>query len=344
MEAALYAPGLGYYAAGASKFGAEGDFVTAPEISPLFGQTLAMQIAQVLAQTGGEVLELGAGTGRLAAQVLDRLAALDRSPARYLILEPSADLQQRQRAMLARHGPQVQWLDRLPDGFTGAIVGNEVLDAVPVDIVVRHHDQFMLRGVSLDADSASLRWQDRPLASGPLLTAAQARYPQCANLVSEINLASEALVRSLGAMLSRGLLLFLDYGYPAAEYYHAQRDRGTLMCHYRQHAHDDPFYLPGLQDITAHVDFSAIAEAGIDAGLDLAGYTSQAQFLMNAGILELLAATPPEDAAAYLPLSNAVQRLLSPAEMGELVKAIAFTRGVEEDLAGFARGDRRHRL
>jgi len=345
MEAALYAPGLGYYAAGAMKFGAAGDFVTAPEMTPLFGRTLAHAIAPVLAETGGEVLELGAGSGRLAADVLGELERTNALPARYCILEVSADLRQRQQETIAREQPQlaerVQWLDALPEHFSGVILGNEVLDALPVELVHWTEAGPKVRGVALDGEI--FVWQDHPIADAALRARAETlNLPP--GYVSEINLAAEALIASLAQSLDRGLILMVDYGFSASEYYHPQRHMGTLRAHYRHHALDDPFYLPGLCDLTAHVDFSAVVQAGIAAGLELSGYTSQASFLLNSGLTELLMQTPPTDAAAYLPQANAVQRLVSPAEMGELFKVIGFGTGGIAPLAGFARGDRRHSL
>ncbi|MBU1265371.1 MAG: SAM-dependent methyltransferase [Gammaproteobacteria bacterium] len=345
MEAALYAPGLGYYAAGAMKFGAAGDFVTAPEMTPLFGRTLAHAIAPVLAETDGEVLELGAGSGRLAVDVLGELARLDALPARYCILEVSADLRARQQDTLTRELPQlaerVHWLDALPAHFSGVILGNEVLDALPVALVHWTNEAPLSRGVIVEGDAFA--WQDRRI-DDPQLRARADALSLAPGYLSEINLAADALTASLAQLMDRGLILMIDYGFPANEYYHPQRHMGTLRAHYRHHALDDPFYLPGLCDLTAHVDFSAVARAGLAAGLALAGYTSQASFLLNSGLTELLLQTPPSDAAAYLPQANAVQRLVSPAEMGELFKVIGFVKGGIAPLAGFARGDRRHSL
>ena len=345
MEAALYAPGLGYYAAGAMKFGAAGDFVTAPEMTPLFGRTLAHAIAPVLAETGGEVLELGAGSGRLAVDVLGELAQLDALPARYSILEVSADLRERQQERIARELPhlreRVQWLDALPDQFTGVILGNEVLDALPVELVHWTDAGPLVRGVIADGDTFA--WQDRPIADPMLRARAEALDPT-PDYLSEISPAADALIASLAQSLVRGLILMIDYGFVAGEYYHPQRHMGTLRAHYRHHALDDPFHLPGLCDLTAHVDFSAVAQAGMAAGLVLSGFTSQASFLLNSGLTELLMQTPPTDATAYLPQANAVQRLVSPAEMGELFKVICLSRGDVVPLAGFARGDRQYTL
>lgn len=345
MEAALYAPGLGYYAAGTTKFGAAGDFVTAPEMTPLFGRTLAHAIAPALAATGGGVLELGAGSGRLAADLLGELARLGTPPARYAILEVSADLRERQAATIRRAWPQlaerVEWLDALPARFSGVILGNEVLDALPVELVHWTDAGTQVRGVALNG--SAFVWQDRPVID-PALRARAEALDLAPGYVSEINLAADALVASLADTLEHGVLLLIDYGFAAGEYYHPQRHMGTLRVHYRHHALDDPFYLPGLCDLTAHVDFSALAQAATAAGLELAGYASQANFLLNSGLAELLTETPPTDAAAWLPQANAVQRLVSPAEMGELFKVIGFAKGAVPPLAGFARGDRRNSL
>ncbi|KVW92738.1 class I SAM-dependent methyltransferase [Thiobacillus denitrificans] len=345
MEAALYAPGLGYYAAGAMKFGAAGDFVTAPELSPLFGRTLAHAIAPVLVETDGEVLELGAGSGRLAVDVLGELERLDALPARYCILEVSADLRARQQKAIAHELPQfaerVRWLDALPAHFSGVILGNEVLDALPVELVNWTEDAPLSRGVIVEGDAFA--WQDRPIGD-PLLRARADALNLAPGYLSEINLAADALIASLAHVMDRGLILMIDYGFSANEYYHPQRHMGTLRAHYRHHALDDPFYLPGLCDLTAHVDFSAVARAGMAARLELDGYTSQASFLLNSGLTELLMQTPPADAATYLPQANAVQRLVSPAEMGELFKVIGLSKGGIALLAGLARGDRRHSL
>jgi SAM-dependent MidA family methyltransferase len=342
MELALYAPGLGYYASGSTKLGGAGDFITAPELSPLFSRTLARQVAQLLDRDGDEVIELGAGSGRMARDLLLALAHSDALPSRYAIVEVSAELRARQQeTMLALPEAlrrRVHWLDELPRRITGLVLGNEVLDALPVHIVTWREDRIMERGVTWDGRVFS--WAERPLAPGPLLDRARALSPP-PPYVSEINLLAPALVSTLADALVRGALLFIDYGFGSGEYYHPQRDRGTLMCHYRHRAHDDPFFLPGLQDITSHVDFTSIAHAGVDAGLELKGYTTQAHFLINAGVTDLLAATSPADSATYLPLAAQAQKLLSPAEMGELFKVIALSRGIEGELVGFRAGDQR---
>lgn len=346
MALALYAPGLGYYSAGLEKFGQSGDFVTAPEVSDLFGRCLARQAAQVLSATGGDVLELGAGSGKLAVDVLMELDRLGQLPQRYLILEVSGSLRQRQAALLNSSLPphlsqKVAWLDELPEAFTGIVLGNEVLDAVPVHLVAWREGGIFERGVALDGDRFA--WGDSPLTDGVLFDVASTLALQPGH-VAEIGLAARGLVASLAGMLERGAVLLLDYGFPRREFYHPQRAQGTLMCHYRHHAHDDPFLYPGLQDITAHVDFTAVAEAAVENGASLLGYASQTQFLINCGITHLLSEISPADVAAYLPLAAQAQKLLSPAEMGELFKAIAFGKNMGQPLLGFAGGDKRHML
>lgn len=346
MHLALYAPGLGYYSGGAKKFGAGGDFITAPEISALFAQTLAHQAAQILALTQGNILELGAGTGRLAAELLLELQQLNRLPQRYFILEVSAQLRERQRETLQQKlTPElqecVQWLEALPDTFNGLVLGNEVLDALPVHIVQTSAGKpAMERGVGLH--NQSFAWAERPLAAS--LAAQVDKLGLAEGYITEICPAAHGLCATLAHMLQQGALLFIDYGFPRREYYHAQRQHGTLMCHYQHYAHDDPFLYPGLQDITAHVDFTAIAEAGVTQGLQLLGYTSQAQFLINCGITELLTRVSPQEISAYAPLAAQAQKLLSPAEMGELFKVIALGKGIDAELLGFMRGDKRHTL
>lgn len=346
MSLALYAPGQGYYAAGARKFGAGGDFVTAPELTPIFGQAVAAQAAQVLTEVGGgDILELGAGSGRLAVDMLGELASLGRLPERYFILDVSPDLRQRQEALIRTEIPglagRVVWLDTLPERFAGFIVGNEVLDALPVHLLHWREDGLYERGVA--QDSGRFVWWDRPMAADDLSAAARLLPITGVDYVSEINLAAPALVHSLSDVLERGLILFIDYGFPRAEYYHHDRSAGTLMCHYRHHAFDDPFFLPGLVDITSHVDFTAVADAALEAGLDVLGFADQAHFLVNAGALDRLVRHEP-GSTGYLKQSAALHKLIQPAEMGELFKAIALARGLETMPIGFARGDRRHAL
>jgi len=344
MELALYAPGLGYYAGGAAKFGAAGDFITAPEMTPLFGRTLARSAEAVLQATGGDILELGAGSGRLALDLLRELERRQALPAQYRILEVSPDLQARQRALIEVETPhlldRVVWLERLPERFIGLILANEVLDAMPVHLVHWLGGEMFERGVIVK--QGEFVWQDRPLSAGPLWQTAKAIDPG-ADYLSEINLAASAWINSLAQCLERGAILCLDYGFPRGEYYHPQRNTGTLRVHYRHHSLDDPFYLPGLCDLTAHVDFSALADAAAESGLELLGYTSQANFLLNAGLLDLMAEMTPTS-SDYLRAASVVQKLLQPSEMGELFKAIAFGRSLDGSVPGFERGDRRGAL
>jgi len=345
MELALYAPGVGYYSSDRRKFGAAGDFVTASGISTLFGATLARQVNEICALAKPQVLEFGAGTGALAADILN---ASDAVIETYSILELSPALRLRQQATLAerapRHANRVRWLDALPAGFSGCIIANEVLDAMPVHLLHWANEGLLERGVTLRGTDLVLA--DKP-AQGELALAGQAlatEFGLAAGYVSEVNLAARAWTRSLADLLETGAVLLIDYGFPAPEYYHPQRSCGTLMCHYRHQAIDNPLFRPGAADITAHVDFSAIAAAAVESGLDLLGYTSQANFLINCGITDLLAATPASNTTAYLPLTNQANRLLSPAEMGELFKVIALGRGMDDNLSGFSRGDRRQGL
>ena len=343
MDLALYAPGLGYYSAGARKFGVAGDFVTAPELSPLFSRCLASQCAAVLQALGsGSVLELGAGSGVMAADILLELERLERLPEEYLILEVSADLRERQRSLLSERTPQLlsrlRWLDSLPEGFNGVIIGNEVLDALPVE-------RFRKTGEGLERfcvveQGEGFAWKTVP-ASGELAAALMALEstlpaPLPAGYSSERCAALPPLFASLASALTRGAVLFMDYGYPRAAYYHPERSMGTLLCHYRQRVHGDPFLYPGLQDITAHVDFTAVAEAATSAGLELAGYTTQAHFLMALGIAAF--------ADEGMESARQVKLLTLPEEMGERFKAIGFTKDVDLTLSGFALRDLSHTL
>jgi SAM-dependent MidA family methyltransferase len=344
MQMALYTPQLGYYSGGAKKFGVGGDFVTAPEISPLFAQALAQQVAQVLEETRGYVFELGAGTGKLAGDLLLALAQLQRLPAHYYILEVSDHLRMVQREYLQRHLPidlfaRIIWLDTMPENFIGVILGNEVLDAVPAHLISKHDGQIYERGVTWDN---GLVWGDQLLIEGALYEEVNT-YHLPDHYLTELNPSSVGLINSLAGTLQQGVILMLDYGFGAPEYYHPQRNQGTLMCHYQHYAHSDPLINVGLQDITAHVNFTAIAEAGVANGLSVA-YVNQANFLINCGLLALLANTSPDEIAVYVPLAAAVQKLLSPAEMGELFKVIALSKDINQPLIGFLQGDKRHTL
>jgi SAM-dependent MidA family methyltransferase len=338
MELAMFAPGLGYYSAGAAKIGAAGDFTTAPEMSTLFGATLAKQVAQVLKATGGDVLEFGAGSGKLARDLIIALGKSGCEPRQYLILEPSPDLRERQRSILQKEIPdwtsRVKWIDQLPENFTGVMVANEVLDAMPIDLVSWQVDATYERGVAIANNE--FNYEDRKLEPGSLLNHAQA-IRVAPGYVSEIHRAGAAFIRSLGDSLKHGVALLIDYGFFDHEYYHADRHTGTLMCHYRHRAHTDPFFLPGAQDITAHVNFTAMMDAAQSVGLDVEGFTTQAKFLIHCGITDQLGEIDPANAAQYLPLANQVQRLLSPAEMGELFKVLAVGRGIDFPLLGFTR-------
>jgi SAM-dependent MidA family methyltransferase len=337
MTLALHAPGLGYYAGGTAKFGAAGDFVTAPELGPLFARSLARQVADLL-RPGDAVLEFGAGSGALADTLTEALEALG-ARAEYLILEPSAELAARQRARLRA---PARWIDALPEGFSGVVIANEVLDAMPAHALAWTPQGVLERGVCLN--DGRLDWCERP-ATGEVLAAAQALPIEAGERYeSEINLAACAWLRTLAAHLERGALLIIDYGFPVREYYHPQRSAGTLMCHYRHRAHGDPFFLTGLQDITTHVDFSALARAAEASGLEVLGYANQAQFLINCGITELLEEADASDVRRYAPLAAEAQTLLSPTEMGELFKILALGRGIDAPLRGFTEGDRAHTL
>jgi SAM-dependent MidA family methyltransferase len=345
MELALYAPGLGYYAAGGQKFGAHGDFVTAPELGSLFARCLARQCHAVLAQVKrGDILEVGAGSGALAADLLVELESLGGLPEHYLILELSIELRHRQADTLRQRAPhlapRVHWLDKLPEDFRGIVLANELLDAMPVErFRVTEHGINQLH-VAWDNDR--LTWREQAADSAIRNRIEPLALP--VDYASEVNLRAEAWVRTVADILRQGVMLLIDYGFPRAEFYHPQRTQGTLMCHYRHRAHDDPLILPGLQDITAHVDFTGIAEAGCEAGLTLLGYTSQAAFLIGGGLEQLMTAPDPEDARAHLELTQQVKKLTSPHEMGELFKVLALGRDLPEALPGFTLQDRSGRL
>ncbi|MGA8707197.1 MAG: SAM-dependent methyltransferase [Steroidobacteraceae bacterium] len=347
LRLVLYAPGLGYYSAGSAKFGAAGDFVTAPELSGLFARCVAVQCAQILGSAGGELLELGAGTGRLALDLMTRLAQLGQTPARYCILEVSAELRERQQGTLqqlpAELRSRVHWLESLPASpITGVILANEVADALPFKRFAVGGGELFERGVALSADGALID-ADRP--AGPDLAAELMRIapegwpPQ---YLSEVCPMMAPWIGSLAAALARGTLLLIDYGSPRHEYYHPQRDQGTLRCHYRQRAHDQPLLYPGVQDISAWVDFTCVAEGAVGAGLAVAGYCTQAAFLLATGIEGEVASADGDLARARL--ASQARALLLPAEMGESFKVMALTRGLDEPLRGFALQDLRRSL
>ena len=352
MELAIYSPGMGYYCSGTTKFGCAGDFVTSPEVSSLFGRAIARQATQIIEGVGeesGDILEFGAGTGKLALDILLELENLNRLPQHYFILEVSGGLQEQQNKLFEKFAPhllsRVQWLENLPTKFKGMILANEVLDAMPVHLVVWRDNNLFERGVVWSGKR--FEWSDRLLVEGELFKIAQEIIPRASfnnnnidTYISEINLSVRGFIRSLANILQKGAIVLIDYGFGRNEYYHDQRSRGTLMCHYRHHSHDDPFYFPGLQDITSHVDFTAIADVATGEGVELLGYASQAQFLINCGITEILAQTPVEHTGDYLPIANQVQKLVSPAEMGELFKVIALGKDTQQSLIGFSSGDK----
>jgi SAM-dependent MidA family methyltransferase len=356
MRIALYEPALGYYSAGARKFGEGGDFTTAPEISPLFGQLLAVQCAQVLeALGGGDILEPGAGTGALAAQLLSALDELGCLPHRYRILEVSAELRERQRARIATLPPalaaRVEWLEGPPaQDWRGVVVANEVLDALPCERFAWREDSapggnVVARGVALDQQQWPC-WRDGPAGIALTEEVARVRHdlvlPWPAPYESEVCTRVGPWIAALTSTLQQGLALFIDYGLPRREYYHPSRGSGTLRCHYRQLAHEDPFRHPGLEDITAWVDFTRVAEAAEATGLDVLGYTTQAGLLLSLGLERQVAHAADE--ASRLRLASQARQLVMPTEMGETFKAIALGRGIGQPLLGFALQDLMERL
>lgn len=357
MELSLYAPQLGYYSGGSQKLGRDGDFTTAPEMSALFGAALAHAAAPLLAQTVPQVMEFGAGTGRLAFDFLSECQQLGITIERYFIVELSGELRARQESLLQAFS-QVVWLTAMPQAFSGVVLGNEVLDAMPVQLLVKTEQGWRECGVALDdadvSDTRQLILREIPLNEKSAESLAIC-IPDAEALpigyLTETHEVAIAFMRSVAAMLLAGqaetgrggAAIWIDYGFPAREYYLAERAQGTLMCHYRHHAHPNPFFLPGLQDITAHVNFTAIAQAGVDMGLRCLCYTSQGAFLLAAGIGDLLLRIPNNEVMRYLPASNAVQKLISPAEMGELFKVLVMGCGLTmpENYLTF---DRTHRL
>ena len=346
MELALYAPDLGYYSGGSAKLGKDGDFTTAPELTPLFGAAVAQAAAAIIAQSAPQILEFGAGTGKLAFDILTEMAVAGVAIERYFIVELSGELRARQQDKL-RDFPQVVWLDEFPDAFDGVVVGNEVLDAMPVHLITRHPEGWQ----ELQVTVRDGRFDYLDVAAGPELLAQIAlQIPEHDSLpvgyVTEVHGVACGFMATLARMLRNGranAAFLFDYGFPAHEYYLGQRATGTLMCHYRHHAHPDPFYYPGLQDITAHVDFTAMALAAQEAGAEVLAYLNQAGFLIGAGAGELLLRTDPSDAMRYLPQAKALQKLLSPAEMGELFKVLVIGKNVVLPDA-IAAHDRSHRL
>ena len=360
MNKALYAPGLGYYSAGLKKFGKQGDFITAPEISPLFSQCLALQCIHIMQQTDQHILlEIGAGTGIMAVELVLELEKQAQLPDKYLILELSAELRDRQQQIIKTRLPHLyerfQWLDYLPEKpFCGIIIANELLDAMPVHLLKLEQDAIFERYVSLDKKGQFIWLDDAP--ENPQLqkiakeikvlhqTLAHLNDQPGASYITEVNLQAIDWVKSIADILTSGAILLVDYGYTAKEYYHPQRSMGTLMCHYQHHRHDDPFYLPGLQDITAHVNFSSIAQAASDSGLDVCGFTTQAHFLMAGGLVELTKDLDPEDIVNFAETARQIKMLTLPEEMGELFKVILLAKGKPLSLPAFQFQDFKHRL
>ena len=345
MELVLYAPQYGYYTGGSHKIGNNGDFITSPTLTPLFARTLARQLQELLPQTAGNIYEFGAGTGQLAADLLNNLSD---GINRYYIIEISPELAARQKDLIQTLAPQaaqkIVHLSALPETFDGIIIGNEVLDAMPVEIIRKDEGgSFEHVGVCLDNDRFT--YSARPLHDLQLSALASLYFPKISSpYTSELHPQQYAFIRTLASRLEHGCMIFIDYGFDAAQYYHPQRNQGTLIGHYRHHVIHNPFDFIGLSDLTAHVNFTDIAQAGTDAGLDLIGYLPQSHFLLNLGITELLAQTGKTDSAAYIREAAAVQKLINQHEMGELFKVIAFGKNINIDWTGFCFGDICHKL
>ncbi len=350
MESALYQPGLGYYSAGLHKFGASGDFITAPELGSLFARSISQNIlavAEMLTTPEYSVLEIGAGSGVLAA---DLLKLLEPAPQSYLILERSADLRQQQRLKIEAQCPEmlprVEWLDAPPENFNGIIFANEVADALPVERFRIEQKQVLQQVVGLENESLVLRWAPAATELADAVKKLQSEMPNrlADGYESEICLLLKPWLSGLLESLDQGVLLLADYGYPRHEYYHPERNQGTLICHYRHRAHPDPLFWPGLQDITAFVDFTALAEAGTELG-ELIGYTTQADFLFDSGLRETLLSESTEDLPAQLKLAAEIKRLTLPAEMGYKFQFMGFSRGLDNaQIPGFNNSSWLHRL
>ena len=351
MQHALYAPGLGYYVSGTTKFGSDGDFITAPEISPLFGRVLARQAAAVLEQVDdGQIFELGAGSGVLAATILKKLSLLNALPDRYYILEVSADLEQRQKEYLSSEVPdlvaRVEWLSELPGDFSGVIVANEVADALPVERFTM--DRSLPKQIRVSVENGKFQWHqdDVPELLGEAIDGIENKIGRqfTDNYQSEICLALKPWINDLVKSLSEGLIFLFDYGVTCREYYAPDRAEGWIRCHFRHHAHSNPLILPGIQDLTAWVDFSALADAAVDSGAEIAGYVSQAHFLINGGLQEDLADFTSLPVAEQLELSRQTKLLTLPGEMGENFKCIGLSRGDIAPPAALRESDRTHML
>lgn len=350
MELALYAPALGYYAAGSAKLGEEGDFITAPEISPLFSQALANAILPAL-DSDQIILEVGAGRGRMAADILIYLKQQNKLPKEYWILELSADLRERQKVTIEATAPdlinKVKWLDVLPEQFSGVVLANELLDAIPVQLFQKKENDINEINVVWLDDKFSFQLKssfDERLVHRVKNIETELEREFDSGYVSEINFAAEDWIKSIAESLQQGIIILIDYGFPRHEYYHAQRNQGTLMCHYRHRTHPDAFVYPGLQDITAHVDFTAMADAALESDLKVIGYTNQVSFLMGAGLLELAALNDESDVQQQMEVASQIKKLTLPHEMGELFKVIGFSKNCDVSLPAFEFRDLREYL
>lgn len=350
MQMCLFEPGLGYYVAGSHKLGSEGDFVTAPETSPLFAQALGNQCLEIFPQLSQRnILEFGAGSGRFMVDLLQHLRHCNQLPDQYYILEVSPDLQQRQRLLAQQHlgelRERIVWLDRLPENFSGIVIGNEVLDAMPVHLLGIHGDQLLEKCVGTSAQG--FHWVDEPINNTELqdyATRIQQVLGQVQHYQCEVNLNIKPWLQALDNALQQAVILLIDYGYPFAQLYHPDRHTGTLSCYYRHRVHYDPFYYPGLQDITAHVDFSQVAEQAHQLGMNILGYTQQAPFLLGCGFEQLFQQGLPQDAQEQIHFSQQAKKLILPDEMGEKFKVIALGKNIDTDLRGFAFMDHLHQL
>lgn len=351
MELTLYAPGLGYYAAGSAKLGAEGDFITAPEISPLFSQSIANAILPAL-NDDQIILEVGAGRGRMAADILLYLKNKNKLPKEYWILELSADLRERQKCTIEENIPEfiekVKWLDVLPDKFSGVVLANELLDAMPVQLFQKKENDINDINVVWNDEHFAFQFKssfDERLVHRVKNIEDEVGEELTSNYISEINFSAEDWIKSIAENLQQGVIILIDYGFPRHEYYHAQRSQGTLMCHYRHRTHPDAFVYPGLQDITAHVDFTAMADAALESNLKVMGYTNQASFLMGAGILELAGANEESiNVEQQMEVASQIKKLTLPHEMGELFKVIGFSKNSDVRLPAFEFRDLRDSL
>lgn len=360
MNMALYTPGLGYYSAGLKKFGKQGDFVTAPEISPLFAQCLALQCIHIMQQMKQKkLLEVGAGSGIMAIELVLELEKQQQLPEQYLILELSAELKDRQqqaiKAKLPHLYPLFVWLDHLPEKhFSGIVLANELLDAMPIHLLKLEQQSTLERYVAVNGEGNFI-WQDAPPSNPRLYEVAETIRMQQKKLqhlndqpdkpyITEVNLQAVDWLKSIADILFEGAILLIDYGYTAQEYYHPQRSMGTLMCHYQHHRHTDPFYLPGLQDITAHVDFSSIAATAKASALQVCGFTTQAHFLMAGGLVELTKDLDPNDTLNFVQIAQQIKMLTLPEEMGELFKVILLSKGKRLSLPAFNLKDFQNRL